>query len=98
TYRQGGEGIGRRVVTDDPRRVSYDGGLRAAHAVNLRRAAHGEDATSHIVNLEVRNRGGLGRPRVGSRVVFEGVSRVRTHQVRGASSDGVEAPVGREVV
>ena len=42
--------------------------------------------------------GRLGRPGVGSRVVLEGMSRVRTRQVRGASSDGVEAPVGWEVV
>ena len=71
---KGSEGIGRGVVTEDTAAVARRmlAACRAAHAVDLRSAAHGQNTAGHIVHLEIRKRGRLGRPGIGGRVELEG--------------------------
>ena len=96
--RQGSEGVGRGVVTEDTRRGSYNLGLGAAHAVDLVDASDAEHTTSHVVHLAIGDSRRLGGPGVGARVVLEWVGEVGPRDVRVASSDGIEASVRREVV
>src|SRR5207302_2373527 len=90
--------ISRRVVTEDTTGRTDDLGCVTAQAVDLRGAADGEYAASHVVHLVIRVGSDLGGPSVGGRVVLERVGEVGPRDVSASPSDGIEASVRREVV